>query len=316
MALEDSDLPKSNDGIGISLPHIELGEGREAIKFEVVLKKVPTQVEYGATVGSVVIDNESLRLEKMMEEARALREIPEKERPRRILDILRSSIDFDVDDSGRGAVSLSEVVDSGHGVCRHLSAAMLVLAKEAQMSGAYLTSVTVGSGEITEDKYLMRNIVRKDNGKPLFKHVHIGERVGPHAWVELRTSEGEWIPVDPSTKLVGDNDDELEIFGEAGYRASVGHSLQIGNFPLGVHHTGNEDLSFLPGEPTHTGVLEVDLLRYQKRISISFDEATRTLGGKSTLTEYEGYRGPLVFKITSEAVGTGLVVDIEGVSPI
>jgi transglutaminase-like putative cysteine protease len=65
------------------------------------------------------------------------------------------------------------------------------------------------------------NILRSDNGEPLFKMTKVGEKAPPHAWVEIRTSSGKWIPVDPTTNLVGDTQEGVDMFKKANYMAEV-----------------------------------------------------------------------------------------------
>ena len=274
-ALENGFTIKQNDGIfEVSHPMVDLASEKPPLKFAVTLGKVPTFINDGVEIESITIDRKSPKLQGLYDQAQALRSIPERERPRQLLGLLRSNVHFaytdvldevakgnpelaqwvaentGINSSSSRPQSLSEVVDKGYGVCRHLSVAMLALAKEAGMDGAYLTY-----GPTRDPQYLMENVLKDDN-QPLFKMMPPGDKYyGGHAWVELKTSDGEWIPVDPSTQIVGDTPQGMELFRKANYRALVSQSLDIDGFPPGpVDDLGNQDLFFLPGEATHTGI--------------------------------------------------------------
>lgn len=326
----------------VSSPFVDLSSEEEPLKFAVTLEKVPTLVEDGIELYGITIDRDSPKLKEMLKQAEALKGLPEKEKPRRILELLRSNIHFAYNDvlekvaktdpelakwvaentginsSSAKPVTLSEIVDKGYGVCRHLSVAMLVLAKEAGMEGALLTQSS-GILHKTDLKYLARNIIRQDNNEPLFKLIEVGktiENVG-HAWVELRTSGGEWISVDPSTQLVGDTQEGLDTFKEANYRASVGSSMEMDQFPKNVNHNGNQDLWFLPGEQRHTGILEVNSQQKKRPIILSLNKKQENAKDNTEVwPKPTKYKGSLNFNLSSHAASDGLTVGIVDVKPL
>lgn len=327
---------KEGGAIEVSTPHVDLTSERDPFRFAVTLEKVPTPVEYGTAIENITIDKESPKLQEMIKQAQTLRDIPERERPRRILQLLRSNVHYaytdvleevaktdpelakwvaentGIDSSSAKPITLSEITDKGYAVCRHLSAAMLVLAKEAGMEGAYLTySSPVFAKEKPNPKYLARNVVRRDTNQPLFKMGDVGEPIwGGHAWVELRTSDGEWIPVDPSTQLVGDTPEGLETFRDANYIALVSQSLEIEGFPGDVGHLGNQDLWFLPTEKTHTGILEVNSKPRQKPIRITLGKKVEKPEDTEQWPKPTQYKGPLNFNFSSVATSNGLNVGV------
>jgi hypothetical protein len=324
---------KREEGVvTVSSPHIELESAKSPLRFAVTLEKVPTAIEDGTEIEGMTVDRESLKLQEMLRQAQELRNIPEGERPRRLLELLRSNVHFAYDDmveelgktnpslaewvarntgirsSSTVPLTLSEVVDSGYGVCRHLSVAMLALAKEAGMEGAFLTN-----GPSFTDRGPIKNVVRKDNGEPLFKMSKIGDPVGGHAWIELKTAEGEWIPVDPSAQLVGDTPEGLETFRDANYRASVGSTLELQGLPSHVGHNGLRDLEFLPGEAVHTGTLEINSQPEQKPLVISFD-ATEDIDDNESWPKPTNYQGSLTLKaysVPSTSGANASVINIE-----
>ena len=313
---------------GVSSPHVELSSQEKPIGFMVTLEKRPTKVSDGTVVDYIMVDREGPVIQLMLEQARLLKNIPERERPRKIMELLRSKVHFayhevveelnktkpelaewvakntGIGSSSATPLKLSEIVDAGYGVCRHLSVAMLVLANEAGLSGAYLTT-----GPHEEAKYTAHNVVRRDNGEQLFKLSKVGEPIGAHAWVELETSDGEWIPVDPSVQLVGDSEEGMATFREANYRAIPGFSLEVEGFPIDVGHMGNQELWFLPGEPRCTGILQVNSMRQLKPITL--DNTESQLEDKEQWPKPTKYKGTLSFRISShEADGPGMTVAV------
>lgn len=329
---------KNNAGIlEIASPKVDLDSEREPLRFAVTLAKTPTPIEFGSTIENIKIDRESPKLQDMLGQAQALKNIPAREKPRRLLELLRSNVHFaytdvldevakinsdlaqwvsentGINSSSARPISLSEVVDKGYGVCRHLSVAILVLAKEAGLEGAYLTYAP-GFGPMSE-KYLAKNVIRKDNNEPLFKMSGVGQGIGGHAWVELKTGEDEWIPVDPSTQLVGDTPEGFETFRDANYRALVSQSLDVEGFPGPVNHQGTQDLWFLPGEAQHTGVLEVNSLPRQKPIRLTLGRNNEIVDEKSPDDQEQWpkptqHSGVLNFQISSHASTNGLTVAV------
>lgn len=323
-------IKRFEGGFEISSPHVELDSKEAPLDFVIALEKQPTKVTDGTVIENITIDKESPVIQPLLEQARQLREIPERERPRRLMELLRSNVQFAysevvdelaktkpelaqwvVENTGLNSSSarqlkLSEIISAGHAVCRHLSVAMLVLADEAGLQGAYLSTAP-----IRDAKYTAHNVVRHDNGEKLFKMSKVGEPIGGHAWVEIRTSQDEWMPVDPSTRLVGDTEEGLVTFREANYRALPGYSLEIEGFPKDVGHLGNQDLWFLPGEARHVGVLQVNSREKLKPIVITFGDAKPEPDDSEQWPKPTEYKGSLSFRISShEADGGGMTVGI------
>lgn len=312
--LQNAPEIKSGNGvINIVIPHVDLPEG-QGINFEVTLEKLPTPAEDGTKIGCVTVDRESPKLQTMLTKAQNLKTVPEQERPRKIMELVRSGINYAYNDvlgelekqdpelaswvakniglnSGFPLITLSKVVDSGHGICQHLSAAIVVLAKEAGMEAAFITN----SG--------LKNVMRKDNGKPIFKMgladeiIHTG-----HAWAELKTSEGKWIPVDPSAQLVGDTADGLATFQEAGYNGNIAMAIEFEGFPRGVSNGNLQDLNFRPGEGAHTGILEIKSMKKVKPIVLRQNSTGEIVADVQDLSlpEPNHYKGPLNFQISSK----------------
>lgn len=200
----------------VSSPHVELASKEQPLDFQVTLEKQPTKITNGTVIENITVDRENPAIQPMLEQARQLKDIPERERPRKIMELLRSNVQFaynevvdelaktkpelaewvarntGINSSSATPLRLSEFVDAGHGVCRHLSVAMLVLADEAGMQGAYQTTAPH-----REAKYTAHNVVRRDNGEPLFKMSKVDDPIGGHAWVEIRTSKGEGYLLTP-----------------------------------------------------------------------------------------------------------------------
>lgn len=314
--------------VEISIPHVSLDSEKEPLRFSVTLEKMPTPVADGTVIENITVDRESPKLQEMFKQAAALKDIPNREKPRRLMEILRANVHFAYEDalnelantnpdlakwvaentgvasSSARPLTLSQITEAGYGVCRHLSVGMLALAKEAGLRGAFLTN----SSGMRGDPMPIKNIVRKDTNEPLFKMSPVGDMWGGHAWVELEVAQGEWVPVDPSTQLVGDTQEGMEIFKEANYRPTVGRSLDIEGLPNGVW-VKNRDLEFFPGEAQHTGILPVNATPREKTIYIGKQ--------KSKVTEEPGpwpkprqYEGPLQFSLSSHESSSGMNVAV------
>lgn len=331
------------DSFRVTSPHVDLKSEADPLLFSVTLGKNPTPIEQGTIIDNVTIDNKSPKLQNILQKARALREIPERERPRKILELLKSNVGFAYDDvmaevaldnpeiakwvaentgpntSTYNKVILSEVVDYGYGACRHLSVAMLVLAKEAGMEGAYMAySSPVAPTLEPNPKYLIRNVTRSDNGQPLFKSSAPGDFVwSSHAWVELKTSDGDWIPVDPSTQLVGDTPEGLQTFQDANYIAYSTASFQIDRLPENVWDYDLGSLWFLPAEKSRTGVIKINCRPKPKPSvvgsgdSLDSDRAIDDEQWPKPTT----YKGPLDFVVYSKIPYNSLNVKVVDFKP-
>ena len=311
------------------MPYAHLNSESEPLKFKINVEKIPTKVEKGVTIaGNVTIDiaadtsdgnaSYSKKLQDILDASRMLRSVPEEQRPRAILDLLYRNMKYAYADRLEslketdpesadwvekhlrvGVTNLSELIEHGFGVCGHLSVVLLFLAKEAGMAGALMTN----SGS-NGDPMALINITRTDNGQPLFKTVKRGEKVASgHGWVELRTSDGRWIPVDPSANLVGDTPENLQMFQDANYRSIFGSNINAKGLPDHVYLTINPGGNFFfPGEPIHEGRAEINC-------GCEWDAASSKLISQS-------YEGALSFRIWSApSENYGVAVKILSADP-
>ena len=238
-------------------------------EIRIVVEKQPIELVEGKSYGnySVLIDRETERMQSLATQAEALLELPENERPVKILEILRDKMHYAYNDvieklsetdpdlakwvaenTGLNAASvsnvpLSEIVEKGYGVCRHLATAYLWLAQKAGLKGVILSS----------DWGVIKNIERSDTKQKLFRSAEVGKPVSAHSWVEIKTSDGRWIPVDPSTKLVGDSKEGLAMFREANYMAYGNSGLDVEAEPGDQLDTKGTPILFGPAEATASG---------------------------------------------------------------
>ena len=194
--------------------------------------KKPLPIKEGFIYGekAVVFDRISPKMKELSIQAGLLKSIPEEQRPRAVMSLLRKHVQYAYDNvvtllekhdpvlaqwitentginSSTKLIPLSEIFEKEYGVCRHLSIAYLWLAQQAGLEGTLACSAPL----------VIRNIKRKDNNQPLFKCVPVGNGLVAHMWDEIRLSNGKWIPVDPSTQLIGDADEGFDMFREANY---------------------------------------------------------------------------------------------------
>ena len=220
------------------------------------------------SINSIEIDSEGEKLQEAIQRAQDLRQVPFEDKPRKVMELVREYVNYaypedverlrEVDpdkadfveanlgvESFNSPVKLSQVFDNGFGVCRHLSVATLVLGKEAGLEGVYSTSPLETFG--------VKNILHPETREKLFKLTGLDKRTGMHAWVEFQVGEN-WVPVDPSTQLVGDNQQELEIFRQTEYVVDHRRSITTQNLPKNLE-TNMEGFGFGPGEKTSLGKL-------------------------------------------------------------
>lgn len=294
----------ASESVSLGIPHVSLSSEGQPIRLEVVLDRIVTPATEGNIIDGITIDRKSPILIEMYERAYALRELPERTRPHRVLELLRSRVQYAygnvmadvakedpdkaawVDDyiHGDKDVTLSQVVDHTYAICRHIAVGYLALAQEAGIQGAYATYQAPGT--IDDPRFLMRNVMRADTQTPLFRSTPVGNVFyDGHAWVELKMSDGEWLPVDPITQLVGDTREAMETFRAANYRESVG--LDVEGFPPYVGVTDSLDLQFIPGEITHHGVIKINS-KPKMRPSAPKKGAIIRVNTQSDPTSYDG----------------------------
>lgn len=307
------------------VPSVNLDSDSEPLRFRITVEKVPTNVERGKAISNVIIDSHNRELRPLLKQARALRRIPEEERPRKILELVSSKMSFacaenieilsktnpesaawvaenvGLSSTGETAVRLSDLVRHGYGVCRHFAAVTLVLAKEAKMEGALMTNE--GRSDNASDPIVLINITRTDTGEPVFKSAKVGEQVtGAHAWVELKTRKG-WIPMDSSHNLVGDTPENVQMFRDANYCGLV--------YPDGIYTKGlpenvrlilkrPSNLYFSPGESTCDGIMEINCTKRMDKLSRFVPTS---------------YNGDLSFRIGSDYQDRQVSVKILSIDP-
>ena len=324
--MNQSEIREIEGGFEVSIPHVELSsEEGPGVKLEIEIERVPIQISEGSIIGvmgGVIVDIESSpspKLKEMVVKAKELTDLPEGERPRKIMEIVRSKVNYAYDEvveelrkadpeladwvvkytglnSSGEKVKASEIVNSGHGICCHLAALAVILAKEAGLEASFETSFAMSKEEG------FKNVARKDNGEKLFKSFELDEIFTiPHAWAEIRMSDGKWVPIDPSTKIVGDNDTELQTFKGANYK-STPYSMRIKNLPGGVSLMGNRDLQFSSGETVHSGMVTINCMPLLDLI-------------RETKIP-ESYSGPLSFQIISQPTTDGMNVRVKSVKVI
>lgn len=261
----------------VAFQNLELNaDNPRSPEIRVVVEKQPIELVEGKSYcnHAVLIDKETESMRSLVEEAEALLELPEQERPAKVLEIFRQRMHYAYDDTieklsetdpelarwvakntGLNAASfsdvpLSQVIEKGYGVCGHLATAYLWLAQKAGLRGVILSS----------DWGVLKNIERSDTKEKLFKSAEIGQPVSNHSWVEIKTSDGRWIPVDPSTKLVGDTEAGLAMFRDANYSAIGGLGLDLEAEPRDkLDPLLTTPIVFSPAEAKASGVACLEL---------------------------------------------------------
>jgi len=224
------------DEITITIPDVHLDNIKKVSeKVPFIVEKMPKEIIKGETYhGTVFIDSNTPKMNILEEEAIKLQNVPEQEKVKHLINIVHDNLLFsypwvleelkskdkelaewiNTNTSIRaiGVIPLSELIEKGYGICRHFSVFFLWLAKRAGLEGVILY------GEV-------KNIRREDTKKPLFKLTDLGNTL-PHTWVELKMTNGEWLPVDPTTKLIGDSEKKLQIFKDAHYLGILKSSIE------------------------------------------------------------------------------------------
>lgn len=283
---------------------------------EVVYQKVPINVEPGAVANSKVeIDLEpSDEMRRLGAEAEALQALPELERLHAVLDLLRGSVDYPytetveqlreenaelatwiqdrlLPEGDGGTKKLSEVLDKGYGACGELSAAYLWLAQHAGLKGIIMRSHT--DTPIT-------NINRAGSDQPLFRETEPGGVTQVHAWTEILTESRGWVPVDPSTKYIGDTDERLQTFKDAGYMAHImAHDNLVSVEPSETLHATATILPVAPGHETVTAQINARL--HLPKIQMDSD-----LDGTHVPPKHESYSGDATLTIHPPQDNSGL----------
>lgn len=221
------------------------------------VRKEPINVVSGDILGANSVEvNFEGATQTLMEEAEKLAELPEEERLATLTELVRNKLKYPYPDviESAGAenaelkewlekrfgqkpslwkMELNEFLNNGYGDCKIMAAAYLVAAKAAKMKGIYANS----NGSL-------KNISRPDTGKPIFKSVELERDTNSaHAWVEIQLSDGRWIPVDPTTNMIGLGE-MIETFRQAGYNVPVAFRSEVPS-DLELERDGS---TFAPGE--------------------------------------------------------------------
>lgn len=305
---ELAEIKPIEGGFEISIPHVDLDSEQlnSGLVFEIELKKIPCNFEEGESVGhgsqALIIDlktNPTEKSEAMIQAAHEIGQLPAEERPRKIIELVRSNVQYAYklvienlkqtdpglakwveENAGIGVwkpQSASDIVKAGYGVCKHLAGLAVILAQEAGLECSLDVQNPANSNEA------LQNITRPDDGERLFKSYDEGQSLGTtsHAWVSFLVN-GNWIPADPSTNLVGDNSDELAAFDKANYYVNTGNGFNVEGLPTHVNYS-LRDLAFRSNQESSAGELTVKTTRMMN------------LKGADTPTNY---KGPISFTVT------------------
>lgn len=319
----------------IHIPYIELDAKKDPFKLQLTIRKLVTPIENGTVIESITIDNQSSKLLQARQEAGELKTLPERQRIRPLLAILDRNIqyafpwvieelaksdptraDWIENNTGPNArtsyLTLSQVIDAGYGVCRYLSLALLALAKEAGLEGAHLTYHPRDddkSGNIV-------NVIRKDTGNPLFRSVNVGEPFDiAHTWVEFKMSDGSWIPVDPTPKLVGDTPEGLETFRDANYCVDLNNVVVTEGLPRDIYGVSYPSLQFRAAESERKGFFHIFASRKFIIKTHTTNDNEVFQSGPSELI-YTQYQGPLDFRLKTNTPYTGTTAEIINVATV
>ncbi len=265
------------------------------LKLEFDIQKQPIYLKEGDQTDfeGVIVDHESEKVKSLLEESRLLKNLPEKERLHRVMELVRSNLKFpfkeELEEIGQETynqveegslpIRLSKLVELGYGQCRHFAPLYLVLAQEAGLEGQ------LASG----DKLI--NIIRTDNNKPLFKSVKPGESVASHQWVSIILKNGDWITVDPTKNLIADNQKALEMVTKANYQEDILGSSNSIEAPPNIHFD-DSGMFFRP----NTGEIKTDMLVIRPEIKKSlhgFRDRNGQFGYVIKKEKIEEFRGDL-----------------------
>lgn len=292
------EVVKTEDGsFLIRADHVEITP-QSSVDLVATLEKQVHQVRNGEDILGVATDLDSPDLKQIRSQAEELRKIPETERPRALISLIRSSVDYPykwlikellVSDSQKAKwviealktkqASLSESVKFGLAECGQFAALLLALGVDAGLQGTFAAYQHI-DGLNTN----ILNISRLDNGEQLFKSIGLNEVLTEgHAWVEFLISDGSWMPADPATQLVGDSPEGLATFREANYHAYVSDSCLYDDGLPPYIYLNSADLFMGPGQSKKTGLIKIEA-------AIAYDDQ----GGRET-----SYSGPLNFTINS-----------------
>jgi len=244
-----------------------------------------------------------------MKEAEQLRVLPEEERLVALVELIRKKLKFpypevieDVQDDIKlkewfekrfyngsfvgGDLELNEFLENGYGDCKIIAAAYLVAAQASNLKGIYAFA--------SNNK--LKNIQRPDNGESVFISSEINKYLKTgHAWVEIQLSDGRWIPVDPTTNMIG-LDKMIEVFKNAEYNVFANYNDEV--LPKELRLERNESY-FKPGES------ETKL-----KMSIKIKTDWQTNESKITKFVTDKYEGNADIILTSDSNSKSKIMDL------
>lgn len=262
------EVVKTGDGkYLLTADSVELNQG-DSLDLVVTLEKLPLTIVPGERMHGVEMDVESPVFAELKAEIDAIRELPERKRPRKLVELIRSRVKYPykkVVEELRTAdeekykwiqeklklktAKLSECLAQGFAECDQFAVLLLALGNMAGLEG---TVCTYHSSTYSDADNIV-NVLREDNGEPLYKSIAVGEQlIDGHSWVEFKLHDETWMPVDPTTNLIGDNNEDLRTFEKANFGVDV--YLETDDKYLWPDRTG---LMFLPGESIHTGIVRI-----------------------------------------------------------
>jgi hypothetical protein len=330
MSMESIRQPASTEQIEQSKSiSIEKGENKASVIFKqlelnaeqpnspdvrIVVEKQPIYLAEGESYAdaAISIDSNADKLKEFEEPLSEIKELSEAERPMALLNLLREHVQYAYPDvmeklaqnnpelaewvaantglkSQNRNVPLSDFLSKGYGICKQLSVAYLYFAQLVGIQGCFMSSANG----------VIKNVIKEGNEK-LFRSGEVGEPVSGHSWVELRLSDGRWVPVDPTTKLVGDTPEKLKLFTEANYIGfSTGLALSTNTPGLGVEGIPPQ---FMPGASRTEGTYHL----YSKSTRSRFDMST----GDRIPPTNEPFSGVATMEISTERELRGMKLSL------
>jgi hypothetical protein len=230
-------------------------------EFDVHVKKEPITIKDGDRVtGNGIEVRHRGQLLELMTEAHALQELSELERIHKLVDLVHSKLTYPYPETiaqeqvqnpkkgkwldevfakgGWATQDVTSFLENGYGDCKVMVTTFLVLAQEAGLEGIACSDKNHSGA--------LKNLIRPDTGKPIFKMGEIEQDVTfSHAWTEIQLSDGSWIPIDPTTRLIGDTPEMLNFIKAANYNGGVG--VNLNGLPNGL--VGSVNGYFEAGAP-------------------------------------------------------------------
>lgn len=311
-------------------PFVQLSSAGAPLEFALTMQKEPTSIRPGMIIEKIEFDIYNPALSDIRTQIDEIKKSAEVKRPRMVLELLRSKIQYPyewvlqeltqvnaqqaewvknhITDAGskNPRLRLSDIISFGYGECRHFAVSYLYLAHEA--------GLTVALSNNGPDNYIgggpgpIKNIPRRDDGQKLFKSCEIGKPIwAGHEWVEIKLGD-RWMPVDPTTNLVGDNDEERTTFLDANYRAVATHGLSFQSDHPRLSFHLLRSLDFPVYQSVHTGTFTLNCEAAQKPITLNPEKKAQYT--KEKWLKPTKHSGPLKFVVSSHQTRSGLTVSL------